>query len=346
MRALFALAALVCANVAAAAPAQRALLAEEPPATLSATGLFADREGMVPAAGVAPYSLATPLFSDYALKFRYVYVPTGERAIYRDDGVFDFPVGSVLVKTFAYPKDMRAPESGLRLLETRLLIRGAAGWSAWPYVWDASGKEARLALAGAEFPVEWTHTDGSRRSVLWAVPNKNQCKTCHGRDRDVVPIGPKADNLDFDHPYADGARNQIAEWRARGILGEGAPPSGRAVRFDDSRVDLALRARAYLDVNCAHCHNPHGSASNSGLNLTRAETDRAKLGFGKRPVAAGRGSGGLEFAIEAGAPDRSILLYRMISTDPGVMMPELGRSLAHEEGNALIREWIASEPRR
>jgi hypothetical protein len=99
-----------------------------------------------------------------------------------------------------------------------------------------------------------------------------------------------------------------------------------------------------LGANCGHCHNPRGVADNSGLNLNLEETRPSALGVGKRPVAAGRGSGDLEFAIAPGDPDRSILVHRMASTEPGVMMPELGRALVHEEGLALIGQYVASLP--
>jgi hypothetical protein len=83
-------------------------------------------------------------------------------------------------------------------------------------------------------------------------------------------------------------------------------------------------------------------ASNTGLFLDLEETRPNRLGLGKRPVAAGKGSGDLEVDIAPGHPDASILAYRMASTDPGVMMPELGRSLVHDEGLALVRAYIAS----
>ena len=101
------------------------------------------------------------------------------------------------------------------------------------------------------------------------------------------------------------------------------------------------RARAYLDINCGHCHNPAGPASNSGLFLTYEAPTGPAMGIGKGPVAAGRGSGGRMVGIEPGHPDASILLYRMDSNEPGVMMPELARTQRHDAAVELVREWIA-----
>ena len=125
---------------------------------------------------------------------------------------------------------------------------------------------------------------------------------------------------------------------------KGAPEVSEIPRtpaWDSPAEPVDARARAYLDVNCGHCHSRAGFASNSGLFLDLEETDPAALGVGKRPVAAGRASGGLEFAIAPGAPDQSIIVHRMTSTEPGVMMPQIGRSVTHTEGLALVRAYIA-----
>lgn len=309
---------------AAAAVDQEALLAKRPAKWLSAYGLFADAAAQIPAKGVTPYDLATPLFSDHAEKLRFVWTPSPAR--YVADEAFEFPVGSVLIKTFAYPR-------GAGLIETRLLIRQEAGWKAWPYVWDAAKGDAQLKLAGARFDV--SHEG---QTISYRVPNANQCKGCHMRDGGIVPIGPKARNLNHEFAYSDGTRNQLSEWIDRGHLDAAPQPPASA---NWRAGDLADRARAYLDVNCAHCHRRDGPASNSGLFLTYGEDDRTAWGYRKRPVAAGRGSGGLEFDIAPGDPEGSIMVHRMQSLDPGVSMPELGRSLPHPEGIALISEWIA-----
>lgn len=346
MRGAFAaLAGMLCLGAAPAPQgvALDVLLAEAPAPRLSDYRLFTDAAGRRPNAGLTPYALNTPLFSDYAEKSRLAFVPPGRKVRYRADGVLDFPVGSALVKTFSYPADFRRPDVAVRALETRLLIRKAEGWVALAYVWNADQTEAVLKRAGARLDVSFVDVQGRARTLDYAVPNQNQCKECHQLDKQIAPIGPKARNLNGALSYVEGVENQLTHWTRLGLLtGAPAPQAApRAAHWDDASEPLEARARAYLDANCAHCHNPRGVASNSGLFLGLEEQRPAALGIGKHPVAAGRGSGDLKVGVEPGAPDSSILAYRMASTEPGVMMPELGRTVVHEEGLALIRAWIA-----
>lgn len=297
---------------------------------------------------VLPYDLNTPLFSDYASKHRFVWMPAGTSARYDDFESFDFPVGAVLIKTFSYPYDYAHPERGERLIETRLLVRRAGGWVGLPYIWNVEQTEARLRLVGGRFPVTWVQSDGEVRSIGYSVPNANQCKECHAEhDRVMGSLGPKARSLNKDHTYPNVDENQLEHWAAAGYL-EGAPDPDEAPRnavFDDpSTGTLAERARAYLDVNCGSCHNPTGLARTSGLFLTIDVTDPLQLGICKIPVAAGQGSGGFAYDIEPGHPERSILVFRMESIAPGIAMPELGRQTRHEEALEVIRDWIASLP--
>src|ERR1700728_112657 len=128
----------------------------------------------------------------------------------------------------------------------------------------------------------------------------------------------------------------------------GAPsPSGapRLAAWDDPKSGtLDARARAWLEINCAHCHNPGGPARNSGLDLLASQHNPTAFGIYKVPVAAGPGSGGRQYDIVPGRPDQSIVAYRIASTHPRVMMPELGKRMVHEEGVALVRQWIAEMP--
>ena len=315
------------------------LLAEDPAPLLSAYGLFADSTGRVPTAGVVRYTLNTPLFSDYAEKFRYVWMPAGARASYTAKGVLEFPVGTTIVKNFAYPADFRQPDKQVRLIETRLLVRHADGWVPLSYVWNAGQTDAVLKRAGVRVPVAFIDAHGASVALDYAVPNTNQCKQCHQQDGAVTPIGPTAGNLNGG---LDGTgANQLNSWAASGRLAGLPADPPKLARWDDAAAPVADRARAYLEVNCGHCHSPAGFASNSGLYLQADEPDPAHQGINKRPVAAGRGSGGLMFAISPGNPDASILLHRMASNEPGVMMPQFGRTVPHAEGVALVRAYIA-----
>ena len=240
---------------------------------------------------------------------------------------FSFPVGSALIKSFGYEIDGKD-----RLLETRLLLHRADGWIALPYVWNAEQTEATLKAAGTRIPVRFTDPSGEQRDISYAVPNKNQCKECHSLSGAVIPIGPKSRNL---------AHDTLDMLLSNAMLEQKSDYHPPIADYDDETMPLESRARAYLDINCAHCHNRQGSASNSGLFLTYEEESPVHIGVGKRPVAAGRGSGGFEFAIAPGQPDQSILVHRLKSLEPGVAMPEVGRSLVHEEGAVLLSEWIA-----
>ena len=316
------------------------------PQSIKAYHLFKDFAHQVPNDGVVPYDLTTPLFSNYATKHRFVWMPPGTHADYDPRTTFHFPVGAVLIKTFGYLKDIRDPSNGERLIETRLLIHTPKGWIGRPYVWNEDMTDARLAVAGAIVPVTWTHYDGKQRSYDYVVPNMNKCKQCHGIRATTRPIGPKARYLNKVYPYASGSENELVHWTKAGYL-TGAPANPdeapRAPVWNDPNTGtVEQRARAYLDINCAHCHEPGGVAYTSGLDLRFDQTSPIRYGVYKTPVAAGRGATVGHFAIDPGHPDRSILLFRMTTTDPGMRMPIAGRGVTHKEGVALIRKWIAA----
>lgn len=293
--------------------------------------------------GVLPYSLNSTLFTDYAHKARFVWMPVGKAAEYSPESEFKFPVGAVLVKNFFYPFDFRDESKGRRIIETRLLIHREDGWVGLPYIWNEEQTDAQLELAGGRTDVSWIHDDGSQRSVNYVIPNKNQCKGCHEYDKAMVPIGTKAKHLNLEFAYADGEMNQLEKWTANGYLAGYAPSTETpklAVWDDEKTGTLDERARAWLDINCAHCHNAKGPGNTSGFFLNIEETDCVKRGFKKTNVAAGRGGGQFLYDIVPGQPDSSIIVYRMESNDPGIMMPELGRKLVHEEAMHVIRQWI------
>ncbi|MFE0016891.1 SO2930 family diheme c-type cytochrome [Mesorhizobium sp. NPDC059054] len=339
-----AMAAVVSFGTPAQAISDTVVLAATPPKQLSEFGFFEDLQKQMPAPGVVPFRLATPLFSDGAEKFRFVYLPKGQAAKYDPVEAFDFPVGTALIKTFAFPADYRKAAEKLRLIETRVLLHHADGWQAWAYLWNDQQTDATLKIAGAKVAISTIGRNGMPLSFEYSVPNKNQCKACHAFNGKITPLGPKARNLNTDYAYAGGSENQIAHWAAASLL-SGAPDLAEipaAADWRDVTAPLDKRARTWLDVNCAHCHRAEGPASNTGLFLTYGEDVPVRYGVLKRPAAAGRGSGDREFDIVPGEPDRSILTYRVESTVPGVMMPELGRHIADAEAVKLLAEWIAS----
>ena len=312
---------------------------------LSDYGLFKEpMNELSPAADCFIYELNTPLFSDYSKKQRLVKLPPGTQARYRDKGVLEFPQGTIIAKTFYYHANANEPSSDRRLIETRILEHRSYGWVGVSYLWNEDQTEAELAIAGATVEVNWLHEDGEPKSINYNVPNLNDCKRCHTNEV-MEPIGPKAGNLNRLVKLHGDEVNQLHHFRQTGLL-QGLPELDSVARLatwnDESSGTLDERARAYLEVNCAHCHNPIGPARNSGLHLNIDEDEPYHLGVFKSPIAAGKGTGGRTYGIVPGKPDESIMEYRMWTVQPGEIMPEFGKSMVHEEGHRLIRDWIAA----
>lgn len=293
---------------------------------------------LTPTENILPYDLNTPLFSDYAKKKRFIYLPKGEKIGYKEKEVLDFPIGTILIKNFYYSGD-QLNTSADKILETRLLIHETEGWKALPYIWNTEQTEAYLEIIGGMIPISLA----SKGELRYNVPDMNQCKSCHDKDGQMTPIGPSIRQLNRVHASDASGINQLTkmdELKWLELPDEELPKLAQWNKAESG--SLNERARAYLDINCAHCHNDQGPAKNSGLNLTIHETDPYRLGVNKKPVAAGRGSGHHKYGIVSGEPEASILVHRMQTTEPGTMMPELGRSVPHDEGIALIKEWISN----
>ncbi|SNT30829.1 conserved hypothetical protein, HNE_0200 family [Ekhidna lutea] len=281
-----------------------------------------------------PYEINAALFSDYAFKARFIMLPENTGITYDSSEVLDFPIGTLLIKNFYYPEDFKNSKSKRRILETRLLIREENKWEAIVYAWNDEQTEAKRVILGKKVPVEWTDRYGELQRIDYSIPSQPQCKSCHDLGGKLVPIGPSARQLNRD--------NQLTDWVEKGWL---EVPENvhypQLANFENKDAALEDRARAWLEVNCAHCHRREGPAKNSGLYLLASQTDPYRLGVNKPPIAAGKGSGGLKYSIVPGKPDQSILIHRIESLEPGEMMPELGRKMTHTEGVELIREWIS-----
>jgi uncharacterized repeat protein (TIGR03806 family) len=313
--------------------------------SISPYNLFQDAIAQRPNGGLFFFDINTPLFSDYAVKDRFVYLPDGTAMTYREDGPFELPVGAAIVKSFSYPIDFRDPAKGRRLIETRLLINTPSGWQGAAYVWNEDCTDAKLKVAGAVVPVEWIDARGVSRSTDYLVPNMNQCKYCHRGFGQTAPLGLTARQLNRTVASSNEKHNQLDHWSAMGILRD-APNSSDVSRLavwdDPGTGTVEQRALTYLDVNCAHCHNPAGLAGPTLLGFTLDDALVNRPGVYHRPTAAGNASRGRNFAIVPGNPDASFLLTRLSSTHAFIRMPQIGRTVVHDEGVALIREWILS----
>lgn len=315
-----------------------------PKQKLSEYGFFSgDLKELKPAENVFPFELNSTLFSNYAEKLRFVFVPKEKPVPYKENGVLDFPEGTFLIKNFYYPFDFRHPEKGRRIIETRLLVHTTQGWQAWPYYWNDEQTEAFYDVSGESTEVTYINEKGKTIRAAYHVPNKNECKGCHSYNQKMQPIGPTAAELNKEVNTADGLKNQLVVWKEKGLLA-GLPSINEVPKMpawnNPSTATLNERARAYLDINCSHCHRLGGPAETSGLLLTYNEQDLKNIGVNKAPVATGKGSAGKLYDIVPGKPNESILLHRMQTTDPGEAMPEIGREQVHREAVELISAWI------
>jgi len=314
---------------------------------LSNYNLFSDARNPLakPQDGGYPYDLTTPLFSDYSSKDRVLFLPPDTSAQYHPSQAFSLPVGAVIAKTFHFPSDLRNPASPGKLVETRLLIHREKGWMGLTYQWAGDRSDARLIRGGAAVDVNWIDQKGQPRSNSYRIPNMAQCVGCHLHG---APIGVKAGYLNKPGHGSLTGHNQLEFLIAAGRL-SGAPEDLKSIpRYpiwnDAASGTLADRALTYLDINCAHCHNPAGKANTSALFLQIGQAAGINSGLCKPPIAAGRGTGGTLFDIVPGQPEKSLLVDRMNSTKAAVKMPEIAKTMVHSEGVSLVSEWIRTLP--
>ncbi|HEX8793120.1 MAG TPA: SO2930 family diheme c-type cytochrome [Polyangiaceae bacterium] len=319
------------------------------PSSLSAYCMVTLQNGTVTANdGVTPYDLQTPLFSDYAVKYRTVWMPPGTSVSYVEGSRFEFPVGTVITKSFGFPADLRDTNAPVKWIETRVLVHRTTGWKGVSYRWDDAQQNATIEPGGEVLDFTFVNTNGTELSPHYLVPSQAECPKCHANNGSVITLGPWANQLNRDFTYPDGTKeNELTHWSRIGIL-EGAPSPSQAPvlpsAFDPTTGDVASRARAYLQANCAYCHSEGGEARTTGLDLGYDETGSMQLGICKMPIAAGKAGEGQSYDIVPQHPESSILVYRMESTAPAIAMPEIGRSLEHFEAVELISDWINSMP--
>ncbi len=316
-------------------------MASVPYQTLSEYNFF---EGpmarLEPVYGVLPYELINPLFSDYSKKKRFIWMPDNIKARYaNDDAVLNFPVGTVLIKNFYYENVL--PELQTRVIETRLMIHKPEGWVFANYVWNEAQDEAIFDLSGSFQPLEWEE-NGLTRNVNYRIPAGPECQTCHKIGEIPVPVGLKPRNLNSVFQYKDGGMNQLEKLVQFGYLEDELPEDiSTMVAWADETASLKDRARAYLDANCAHCHQEEAHCAYRPVRFNYdASASDTNLGVCVEPdTDLGNG---LSHIISPSNHMRSVMYFRMNTTDEAVRMPLLGRSMIHDEGVALIYDYINS----
>ena len=289
------------------------------PQRLSETGCFRDTAAHVPAAGLVPYGVNVPLWSDGVAKLRYLALPAGAQVGYRARDAFELPVGTVLVKTFV-------TEAGRRL-ETRLLTRQAAGWRGFTWRWNEEQTDAFLLEDGLDEVVD---------GLDWRYPSRTECDQCH-TDAAGHTLGWRGLQLSGRFEAEGVQYDQLPALVERGYLDEAPARVPAHPRPDDEGAPVADRARAYLDANCAMCHQPDG-LGNARIDL-RANRPLAEARL--CDVEPDQGDLGIEGArlLAPGAPDQSVLLERMERRGEG-QMPPLASRRVDPEGTGLVRRWV------
>ncbi len=288
-----------------------------------------------------PYEPITPLFSDYAHKSRFVWMMKDSSAQYvSDHSLFDFPDGTVFIKNFYY--DNVVPSGERKILETRLLYKKEGEWKFADYIWNQDQSEAVYETNGSYVPVQWIDDQGDNQSLTFRIPSEVECFTCHKSNGNKIPIAPKPQNLDKDFSYPDGVKNQLVKWQEVGYLTGNVPGTiARVADWTDDTQPLETRVRSYLDINCGFCHSDGGHCNYRPIRLEFFKTlDPAMLGVCEIPQQFITPQ--LTHVIARSNIARSVMHFRMSSTDPQYMMPLLGRSVVHQEAVDLLGQYILS----
>ena len=321
-------------------------LTQVPYAKLSDYHFFeGDLKDLNPSLNVLPYEPASSLFTDYAHKKRFIWMPTGTQATYNaDNKIFVFPTGTVLIKNFYYTTVQ--PNNTTKIIETRLMIRQATGWIFVEYIWNEEQTDANLVtgddfLNGSSVPITFKKDNDEIVSIDYRIPSDAECLACHKINEVATPIGLKPQNLNFSYDYGLYSKNQLQKFKEQGYLDTYPASIASVVDYKDAMQPLELRARSYLDINCAHCHQDQGRCDYRAVRLSFSETsDPDKVGI--CILADEAISQTLQKIISPGNYSKSIMRYRMNINDESQRMPLLGRTIIHEEGVTLIEEWISS----
>jgi uncharacterized repeat protein (TIGR03806 family) len=315
-----------------------------------------DMKDQIPSLNVIPYEPASSLFSDYAHKKRFVWMPDGTTATFEGDGkVLNLPVGAALIKTFYY--DNVQPDNTTRIVETRIMIRKSTGWIFADYVWNAEQTEAFFDLAGSITDITWKDENNVIKTVNYRIPSEEQCIVCHKTKQIVnsveetihTPIGIKPQNLNFNYNYGSVSKNQLTKWIEQGYLENNfslPTTENTTIDYKDTSKSLELRARSYVDINCSHCHQLNGHCDYRPMKFdftsTGNENGLTNMGVCVDTQDMQGFESALSKIVSPGNIERSMLYYRLNTINETYRMPLHGRTMIHEEGVTLIEQWINS----
>ena len=310
-----------------------------------------------PSLNVIPFEPASSLFTDYAHKKRFVWMPIGTSANYDSDTkVLNLPVGAALIKTFFYENVQNiTPIGGSRIIETRIMIRKSTGWIFADYVWNEDQTEAFLDLEGSYTDISWKDENNVIKQTNYRIPNTVQCITCHkakeiigGTEQNVfVPIGIKPQNLNFNYNYGSETKNQLTKWIEQGYLDNNftfPTQANTVINYNDTSKSISLRARSYVDINCAHCHQNDRHCDYRPMRFAFSETGNSN-GLTNMGVCVPTSDiqdfpAGLSKVVAPGKIEKSMMYYRINTANESYRMPLHGRTIIHDEGVALIKDWI------
>lgn len=271
---------------------------------------------LIPAEGIELIELQSTLFTDYTEKQRLLKLPANQQLVITGDGLPQFPEGTLIAKTFYYPQT--ADNQGRRLVETRLLIRGKSKWQARTYQWSQTQEEAVLLEEGAVVPVTFIDAHGKERAVRYEIPSTADCRSCHQVGNQLLPIGFKMRNMNRVVHREGVDVHQLTYLEDKGKVRRSTLAAISTMgNYDDPTLALEQRVRAYLEVNCAHCHNPQGMASSMNLDF-RLETPFHQTGIWTKTGKI--------------AARMSVMGERH--------MPKLGTTMLHDEAIELILTYI------
>jgi uncharacterized repeat protein (TIGR03806 family) len=278
-----------------------------------------------------PYDVNAPVWSDGEEKRRFLALPADGTIGYRDHGAWTMPVGTVLMKEFIL-------EGSDRALETRFLVRRDSGWEGFTYRWNDRQTEADLVgEAGSQITVLDPAAPGGARHRDF--PSREQCAGCHDEIAGGV-LGFHTGQLNREHDHDGVVDNQLRMMERLGLFGGPLPADPVALpRFPephDTKAPVAARARAYVQGNCAHCHQPGGRCDVMDL---RFETPFRATDLCNEPPWYGYLEDPDDRRLVPGDPQHSILWQRVSRRGPD-QMPPLATHLVDEEAVDLLSEWI------